>query len=518
MKKLVLLFVSAFLLFGDSAAYTANNTVVQQHTVITGTLLGHDGKPMSKAHVHLNRINETKPLVSVEVSLTGSFQFATSETGLLRLQFTGANHMMREVPLLAEKPLQLKIHVQLEAYEYANNFENVKIAGDFNEFSAQTAQAMKRHPNGTYVAVLKASGVKFAYQLLNIEKHGRSINGTQSEDYVYDGGGDYRSVVTPKKGRVKIVFDPKLLARSNATAQLTFEKANYVEARFASIYDGIKQRRNNLSNAVAAYKKTGSPLHRFRFDRSSDLANLSKQIAEERNQTLRQALLLAYLDLGYGSYGAQLDPAVVQMTLAEIAPNSPLWSFEPYLVEVAVRNSKREAQYAKYILEIINNHPDPEVKRIIRAVLSPDRKIKEGKKVPPFSLPSLDDPKQTFTPESLKGKVYLIDFWAVWCQPCVAEMENLHEVYGKFKPQGLEILSLSLDAKPEDVNEFRRDKWKMPWLHSFVGLKGGALKQFEVVGIPKTILVNRNGEIVATGVDLRGSRLSETLEQVFQSK
>jgi hypothetical protein len=73
-------------------------------------------------------------------------------------------------------------------------------------------------------------------------------------------------------------------------------------------------------------------------------------------------LLLAYLDLGYGSYGAQLDPAVVQMTLAEIAPNSPLWSFEPYLVEVAVRNSKREAQYAKYILEIINNHPDPEVK------------------------------------------------------------------------------------------------------------------------------------------------------------
>jgi thiol-disulfide isomerase/thioredoxin len=130
----------------------------------------------------------------------------------------------------------------------------------------------------------------------------------------------------------------------------------------------------------------------------------------------------------------------------------------------------------------------------------------------------LDNPKQAFTPESLKGKVYLIDFWAVWCQPCLAEMENLHEVYGKFKPQGFEILSLSLDAKPEDVNEFRRDKWKMPWLHSFVGLKGEALKQFEVVGIPKTILVNRNGEIVATGVDLRGSRLSETLEQALKSK
>lgn len=377
---------------------------------------------------------------------------------------------------------------------------------------------MRRQPNGTYTAVFRTRAARFAYQLLGIEKNGRSINGTQSVDHVYDGGGDYRSVVTPRRGRVRVVFNPRRLIRSTKVAQVSFEEANSVEAKLASIYDDIKQRRKALSNAATAYRKTGSPIHKFKYDWSGDLTALSKQIAEEWSQTLRQALLLAYLDVGYGNYGAELNPILAQKALAEIAPNSPQWSFEPYLVEVAVRNSKQETEYAKYILEIIANHPDSQVKRITNAVLAPDRKIMVGKSVPSFSLTSLDESNRTFTPEDLRGKVYLIDFWAVWCLPCLEEMENLHEVYGRFKPQGFEIMSLSLDAKAEDVNEYRRGKWKMPWLHSFVGLKGEALKQFEVVGIPKAVLVGRDGNIVATGVELRGSKLNETLTRVLQNK
>ena len=284
---------------------------------------------------------------------------------------------------------------------------------------------MKRQPNGTYLADFEASAARFTYQLLGIEKHGRSINGTQSEDFIYDGGGDYRSVVVPRRNRVRIIFDPRNLIGSTTPAQVSFQEANSVEAKFASIYEGMKQRRKTLSDAAAAYCKTNRPMYKFSYDWSNDLTTLSQQIARERNQTLRQALLLAYLDLGYGNYGAQLNPALVQTALAEIAPNSPLWSYEPYLVEVTVRNTRRENEYANYIREIINNHPDKEVRRIVNAVLAPDRKVMVGKQVPSFSLVSLDDPNRTFTPEDLKGKVYLIDFWAVWCSPCLEEMEKL---------------------------------------------------------------------------------------------
>lgn len=106
MNRFILLIVSAVLLFSNAAAHTLK-AVAQQRVVVTGTLLDQDGKPISKAHVHLTRMNESKVIASVEVAQDGSFQLATSERGLLRLQFTGINHIMREVPLLAEESLQL---------------------------------------------------------------------------------------------------------------------------------------------------------------------------------------------------------------------------------------------------------------------------------------------------------------------------------------------------------------------------------------------------------------------------
>ncbi len=97
MNRFVLLIVSTVLLFGDDAAHSLK-VVAQQRVVVTGTLLDQDGKPISKAHVHLTRMNESKLLASVEVAQDGSFQLATNESGLLRLQFTGINHNMCEVP------------------------------------------------------------------------------------------------------------------------------------------------------------------------------------------------------------------------------------------------------------------------------------------------------------------------------------------------------------------------------------------------------------------------------------
>ncbi|HJR06865.1 MAG TPA: hypothetical protein VJ842_06390, partial [Pyrinomonadaceae bacterium] len=80
-----------------------------------------------------------------------------------------------------------------------------------------------------------------------------------------------------------------------------------------------------------------------------------------------------------------------------------------------------------------------------------------------------------------------------------------------------EILSPSFDDKPETVNRFREGKWKMPWLNSFItnGFDSPLVKQFEISGIPKPILVNREGRIIATENDLRGPNLAKTLARVL---
>ena len=46
---------------------------------------------------------------------------------------------------------------------------------------------------------------------------------------------------------------------------------------------------------------------------------------------------------------------------------------------------------------------------------------------------------------SLKGKVFLLDFWASWCGPCRYANKHLVKLYSKYKDKGFEILSISLD-------------------------------------------------------------------------
>ena len=113
------------------------------------------------------------------------------------------------------------------------------------------------------------------------------------------------------------------------------------------------------------------------------------------------------------------------------------------------------------------------------------------------------------------GKYYLIDFWAVWCGPCRAEMPNLHEAYNEFKSDNFTILSLSFDPRAEAVDKYRKETWAMPWLHSFIegGFNNDLSKRFEVLGIPKPLLVNPQGIIVATETELRGENLKKTLSK-----
>jgi thiol-disulfide isomerase/thioredoxin len=411
--------------------------------------------------------------------------------------------------------MKIDLNVRLKTYDYRDNFGEVRIIGDFNDFSSKSAKAMEKRPDGTYFAEFDTPANRFAYQLLGVAKSSGSINGTQSEDYVYDGGGDYRSVVTPKNGRVTVIFDPRALMRSEAVGWVRFKNANSSAARFMSIYEAMMARRDQLHDALVMYKKTGRPLNEFTYDWSADLADLAQKISKEKQPLLKQALLFSYLDLGYGTYGAKLDAAVARSALAEIGPTSPLWSIEPTLIGVAIGSIGEPQGYTSYVQEVIDHHSDPVVAKVVKGTLSSDRQIVVGKTVPAFSLAAFEQPGTVYTSGSLKGKIVLIDFWATWCVPCIEEMPNLHQEYEKLKGQGFEILSVSLDDKPEVVNEFRKAKWKMPWLHRLLSSNPEVKKQFEIVGIPKAVLIDRDGRIVATDRDLRGKKLHETLEKLL---
>ncbi len=95
-----------------------------------------------------------------------------------------------------------------------------------------------------------------------------------------------------------------------------------------------------------------------------------------------------------------------------------------------------------------------------------------------------------------RGKIVIVDFWATWCPPCVAGLPKLAKFYEEMSGKPLEVVSFSMDRKPQDVVEHMKSQ-PMPWVNLYVGMNSDLVEQWGISGYPTYFVLDADGVVRA---------------------
>ncbi len=136
-----------------------------------------------------------------------------------------------------------------------------------------------------------------------------------------------------------------------------------------------------------------------------------------------------------------------------------------------------------------------------------------GKPVPDFSTVDLED--NPISIRDYRGKVVLLEFWAVWCGPCLGQMPNVKKVYDAYKDDGFDVIGVSFDNDVAELREYL-EICNLPWRQIFDGPKGTLKKLYNIRGIPSAWLIDKDGTLIS--YQARGAELKKLVAEAVKKK
>jgi len=128
--------------------------------------------------------------------------------------------------------------------------------------------------------------------------------------------------------------------------------------------------------------------------------------------------------------------------------------------------------------------------------LEPGGKIGQGDALTPFRTIDLSG-KEVNMADHIGRKVILLDFWSIYCAPCVKEMPILIELYNKYNKKGLEVFGISLDShfnarRLTKFVEGYKEQIPYPIIHD---ARSEIRRMYGVSTLPTTIIIDPDGKV-----------------------
>lgn len=140
------------------------------------------------------------------------------------------------------------------------------------------------------------------------------------------------------------------------------------------------------------------------------------------------------------------------------------------------------------------------------------------KDAPAFKLEDINGDLKSLS--SYKGKLILMDIWATWCGPCIAQGPYIKELEEKYKNENIQFLSISIDTERD------KEKWKkmvkeknLAGAHLFAGAGSSFPLDYNVDFIPRFVLISPDGKILIENtpqvINMTGDGVNEDLVKLL---
>ncbi len=116
---------------------------------------------------------------------------------------------------------------------------------------------------------------------------------------------------------------------------------------------------------------------------------------------------------------------------------------------------------------------------------------------------------------ALKGQIVLLDFWASWCVPCLAELPTTKGIADEYAKDGVVVIGIDLDRSEESFTQAVAD-YELSYRQIYDGSDGQISDLYRISGIPMLYLIDREG--IIRGKDLRGEELHQAVQALLRGE